>query len=219
MQFSFRAAIVIAAFCAASLAGYGTPGFAFEPDKSVLQAPQTPYFPTNATLASIVPTVVSPIVETAPAAQDAADAEESADEQSYESLAAAVSAQSVPETVSADLACLAGTIYFEAKGEPLSGQLAVAQVVLNRTQSGRFPKSICSVVMQRGQFSFIRGGKMPAVSTSKAAYRTAMAVAQVALDKAWEGPAANALFFHARRVSPGWRMTRVASIGGHVFYR
>ena len=56
---------------------------------------------------------------------------------------------------------MAGAIYFEAKGEPLSGQLAVAEVILNRAKSGRFPKAICSVVTQRGQFSFVRGGRIP----------------------------------------------------------
>lgn len=136
----------------------------------------------------------------------------------FESLAEAVAAQDPPAALEDELACLAGAVYFEAKGEPLAGQLAVAQVILNRTRSGRFPASVCSVVTQPGQFSFVRGGRVPAVA-GNAAYRTALAVAQVALARGWNDPAPSALFFHARRVAPSWRMTRIAAIGNHVFYR
>ncbi len=114
---------------------------------------------------------------------------------------------------------MAGAIYFEAKGEPLAGQLAVAQVILNRTKSGRFPKSICSVVTQRGQFSFVRGGRVPEINRANAAYQRAIAVAHVAVDKLWDSGAGNALYFHATSVTPRWRMARVASIGHHIFYR
>ena len=138
---------------------------------------------------------------------------------SYATLAAAVAAQDPPVSADRDLACLAGAIYFESKGEPLDGQLAVANVVINRMQSGRFPRSICAVVTQPGQFSFVRAGRVPSISPKNSGYRTAMAVAQVAMDGHWESPIAKAMFFHARRVSPGWRLTRVAAIGGHVFYR
>ena len=82
--------------------------------------------------------------------------------------------------MNSELECLAGAVYFESKGEPLSGQLAVANVIINRTKSGRFPTSICSVVKQPGQFSFVRGGRIPAVGAN-AQYRTATAIAKVAL--------------------------------------
>jgi spore germination cell wall hydrolase CwlJ-like protein len=141
---------------------------------------------------------------------------EQADED-YDSLAEAVAAQDT-DARDRDLTCMAGAIYFEAKGEPLSGQLAVGEVILNRTKSGRFPKSICSVVTQPGQFSFVRGGRVPVIANN-AAYRTAVAVARVAMADAWDSPAPNAMYFHARRVSPGWRMTKIAAIGNHVFYR
>ncbi|MEA3033711.1 MAG: hypothetical protein QOH86_1727 [Sphingomonadales bacterium] len=122
--------------------------------------------------------------------------------------------------VDAELECLAGAVYFEAKGEPLKGQLGVARVILNRTRSGRFPATACGVVKQRGQFSFVRGGRFPAIARGSAAWRTALAVARAALDGHVESPAGKALFFHARSVSPGWRgVTRVAAIGNHVFYR
>jgi N-acetylmuramoyl-L-alanine amidase len=116
--------------------------------------------------------------------------------------------------------CLAGAVFFESKGEPLEGQLAVAQVILNRTTSGgRFPGSICSVVKQPGQFSFVRNGAIPAIARPSRAWREAAAIARIARDELWSGNAPRALFFHARRVSPNWRLKQVAAIGNHVFYR
>jgi N-acetylmuramoyl-L-alanine amidase len=134
-------------------------------------------------------------------------------------LAQAVEAFTAGAAGDAEQDCLATAVYFEAKGEPLRGQLAVAQVILNRTHSGRFPSSVCGVVRQKGQFSFVRGGRLPAAPRSSAAWRTAVAIARRALDGTSERPAANALFFHARSVSTGWHAVRVATIGNHLFYR
>lgn len=136
----------------------------------------------------------------------------------YPSLAAAVAAQADEEAENEELRCLAGAIYFESRGEPLAGQLAVAEVILNRASSGRFAQSVCGVVTQRGQFSFVRGGRIPAVAANRD-YRTAMAVAKVAMNEAWESDAANALYFNGRRAAPGGARVRVAAIGNHVFYR
>lgn len=137
---------------------------------------------------------------------------------SFPSLAAAVAARGDSVGADSELSCLATAVYFESKGEPLTGQLAVANVIINRTTSGRFPKSICGVVRQPGQFSFVRGGAMPAIR-SGAQYRTAMAIAQIAMDKQWDNPAPGALYFHARYVSPGWGRPRVTTIGNHIFFR
>jgi N-acetylmuramoyl-L-alanine amidase len=115
--------------------------------------------------------------------------------------------------------CLAGAIYFESKGEPLDGQLAVAQTILNRTTSGRFPRSVCSVVFQPGQFSFVRGGGFPPIARGSRHWREATAIAHIAANELWDASVSNALFFHARHVSPGWRMRRIGSVGNHVFYR
>ncbi|HJO66877.1 MAG TPA: cell wall hydrolase, partial [Sphingomonas sanguinis] len=82
------------------------------------------------------------------------------DDSEYDSLADAVADQDEIAS-SEELRCLAGAIYFEGRGEPLAGQLAVAQVILNRTKSGRFPTDVCNVIKQRGQFSFVRGGEIP----------------------------------------------------------
>lgn len=136
----------------------------------------------------------------------------------FTTLAAAVAAQPLPDAANDETACLAGAIYFESHGEPLVGQLAVAKVILNRTRSGRYPTTICGVVTQRSQFSFVRGGVMP-TPPEGAAYRTALAIAELAVSDRWADPSEGALAFHARRVSPGWAMRRVAVIGNHVFYR
>ena len=120
-----------------------------------------------------------------------------------------------------EMRCLAGAVYFEARGEPLAGQLAVAQVIINRTEDGRFPRSYCGVVTQPGQFSFMRGTRMPAVREGTAAWTRAIAVARIADKGLWESPAEDAVFFHARHVSPGWSRTktRLAQIDRHIFYR
>jgi spore germination cell wall hydrolase CwlJ-like protein len=119
-----------------------------------------------------------------------------------------------------ELECLATGIYFESKSEPLAGQLAVGKVIANRARSGgRFPPSYCGVLFQHGQFSFIRGRSLPSVSRSKKQWQTAVAIAKIVDQGLHESAVGNALFFHARYVSPGWRLKRVASIGNHVFYR
>ncbi|WP_344708642.1 cell wall hydrolase [Sphingomonas humi] len=121
---------------------------------------------------------------------------------------------------SRELECLAAGVYFESKSEPLAGQLAVGQVIDNRTESrGRFPSSYCGVLTQRGQFSFVRGGRWPSVNKSSLQWKNAVAIARIVAGEIKESNVGKALFFHARRVSPGWRLTRVASVGNHVFYR
>jgi len=229
MSFRQHAAIAAAmSFCVASLIGLSSPGFALEMDKTPIStAPLSVLLPINGDASIKVPMKPTPEIpgvtvqrlpgdESIAAAAREADVDESAE---FASLEAAVAAQDAPVAVDGDLACLAGAIYFESKGEPLSGQLAVADVIINRTKSDRFPDSICGVVTQPGQFSFVRGGRIPHIDLNRKTYRTALAVAQVALARAWDNPAPDALYFHARRVSPGWGMTRVASIGHHVFFR
>lgn len=146
-----------------------------------------------------------------------ADKTDASDEE-FASLDDAVAAQ---DSVAVDEAtrCLAGAIYFESKGEPLSGQLAVAQVIINRAKSGRFPPDVCGVVTQRGQFSFVRGGRIPSIDEARAAYRTAVSVARVALADAWDGVAEKAMYFNTPGRLPGARLQRIAMIGNHVFYR
>lgn len=154
--------------------------------------------------------VVQPVIETeAPTLYTAS------------SLHELVSSMDQDVALNEQMRCLAGAVYFEARGEPLDGQLAVAEVVINRSQDSRWPASYCGVVYQRAQFSFIRGGKMPSIPTSKATWHRAKAVAQIAHDKLWETKASEAVYFHADYVRPKWsrRKTRVVKIDTHVFYR
>src|ERR1019366_9204292 len=80
------------------------------------------------------------------------------------SLASLVSSQHQSADLPRELNCLASAIYFEAKSESLSGQLAVGRVIVARSKSSRFPNSYCGVVFQPSQFSFVRVGGMPAIA-------------------------------------------------------
>lgn len=135
------------------------------------------------------------------------------------SLAELVRRHAATETPDRESECLAAATYFESKGEPLAGQLAVANVVINRSESRRFARTICGVVHQPGQFSFVRGGRMPAIARTSTHWRNAVAIARIAREELWQPEVETALFFHAKRVSPGWRMERVGAVGNHVFYR
>jgi spore germination cell wall hydrolase CwlJ-like protein len=203
MRFSTRAGGVAAALLLCALV-------AVSPTPSRARPVSDPSLPLVPALAvDLPPAAPAPMpVETVPAAPVPAP-----------SLAARIADDADPAPSDAEEACLASAVYFESKGEPLRGQLAVAQVIVNRTRSGRFPASLCGVVKQRGQFSFVHSGHLPSVPRASAGWRKALAVARIARGDG-AGPAAgNALFFHARRVSPGWHAVRVATIGNQVFYR
>ena len=135
------------------------------------------------------------------------------------SLAALVTAQPQPADLPRELNCLAGAVYFEAKSEALTGQLAVGRVIVARSKSGRFPNSYCGVVFQRAQFSFVRGGGLPGIDRRSKQWRNAVAIAQIAHGGTWRSPVEGALFFHAAHVSPSWKRTRMAQVQNHVFYR
>ncbi len=135
------------------------------------------------------------------------------------SLAQLVAKQNSDALLNAEEHCLAGAVYFESKGESLPGQLAVARVVMARAKSGRFPSSYCGVVFQKSQFSFIRGGRMPAIDKGGKNWRNAVAITKIALSDSWKSPVEGALYFHARYVSPGWRLSRLGAVDNHIFYR
>lgn len=124
--------------------------------------------------------------------------------------------ESADVTGDAEMRCLANAVYFESRGEPLEGQLAVAQSIINRVESGRYADSVCGVVTQRGQFTFDHS-RTPAKGID---WRTAMSIARIAATDMWREIAPRAVSFHAARLSPGWRgKTKIAQIGNHVFYR
>ena len=117
--------------------------------------------------------------------------------------------------------CLATAVYFESKGEPLQGQLAVANVVINRAHSGRYPTSLCGVVKQKAQFSFVRNGRFPRINTACQAWRKAQAIARIATANTMAALPSDVLWYHADYVAPKWRsnLVKVSKIGAHIFYR
>ena len=134
-------------------------------------------------------------------------------------LAAKVAALRGSDPGSRELECLAVGIYFESKSESLAGQLAVGHVIADRAKSGRFASTYCGVLFQRSQFSFVRGKSYPAPARAGRQWHNAVAVAKIVDQKLHSSPVPNALFFHAKRVSPRWRLSRVGSVGNHIFYR
>lgn len=135
-------------------------------------------------------------------------------------LEALVEEKAATDTPDAEQECLARAVYFEARSEPLEGQLAVADVVLNRVASPRYPDTICEVVVQRAQFSFIRRGKFPEVDRTSNAWRKAVAIAEIARKDIVDEVSDRVLWYHADYVAPVWRhrLTREAQIGAHIFY-
>jgi spore germination cell wall hydrolase CwlJ-like protein len=123
--------------------------------------------------------------------------------------------------------CLADAVYFEARGEPIRGQMAVAQVVINRVFSGYYPNNICGVVYQnahrrfRCQFTFACDG-LPERVDEPVAWERATHIARDALDgNFWLNDVGKATHYHARWVHPWWvhEMRRLDRIGVHTFYR
>ncbi len=137
--------------------------------------------------------------------------------------------QPLPASVFSDKEqqCLANAVYFEARGESLRGQAAVAQVVLNRVRNPTYPKTICGVVYQndswfnRCQFSFACDGKKDRI-LSPGHYRRAQEVAMaVTAGKIFIPEVGSATHYYAEYVSPGWAraMQKMTKIGLHIFYR
>jgi spore germination cell wall hydrolase CwlJ-like protein len=127
-----------------------------------------------------------------------------------------------------ELQCLAENIYFEARGEPLAGQYAVAEVTVNRTRARNFPRTICAVVHEtrwnptRGRhiadFSWTELGALS--PADQPAWKQAMAIASAVYDDLHPPLVPGALFYHATSVRPEWARGRraVATIGNHIFY-
>ena len=133
--------------------------------------------------------------------------------------------QAIPATKpTADLDCLARAIYFEARGEPIKGQAAVAEVVLNRVDSPLFPKTVCGVVNQANsggcQFSFTCDGYSDAIG-DRTAWYVAEKIATAFVTGAPRDLTKGATYFRTTAVRPAWsnRFNVTARIGQHVFYR
>lgn len=128
---------------------------------------------------------------------------------------------------SESLTCLTKAIYFEANTEPRVGMYAVAEVILNRVRSNRFPNSICEVVKQRTvqeyklcQFSFYCDGK-PEIVRSQMMYRKCKEIALLAILNQDKQVTYGATHYHATYVTPYWakKLTKTVRIGQHIFYR
>lgn len=123
-----------------------------------------------------------------------------------------------------ELECLAKALYFEARGEPVAGQKAVAEVILNRRDSAQFPPTVCGVVQQSNkhgcQFSYQCNGTSKKMR-EKQAYQRARQIAQAALAGEPRNLTHGATYFHTPAVSPSWskRFVRTTQIGRHIFYR
>ena len=144
--------------------------------------------------------------------------------------------ESAKPKVDTQLMCLAKNIYYEAGLESRDGMVAVAQVTLNRTEDGKFPKTICGVVNQKTQVTVIKENK-PTVKTIcqfswacespravryvSNAWQNSLAVAREVMYSGLrlENEAmAEALYFHNTHVRPNWGLERITRIGGHIFY-
>ncbi len=125
-----------------------------------------------------------------------------------------------------ELQCLAEALYFEARGETVKGQFAVAEVILNRVQSDRFPSSACGVINQgtgkkyQCQFTYTCDGHKEVISEPRA-YERVSKVARAALDGVAPELTEGATHYHTTAVNPRWSRvyTKTAAIGVHVFYR
>ena len=125
------------------------------------------------------------------------------------------------------LGCLAKNIYHEAGGEPFEGKVAVAQVTINRTNSGKFPGDVCKTIYQKNifyekvvcQFSWTCDRDVAFRPTNRANYNESMIAAQKVLLEDYRLPSLkNALFYHADYINPNWGKKPIAHIGRHIFY-
>jgi spore germination cell wall hydrolase CwlJ-like protein len=141
--------------------------------------------------------------------------------------------QSLPTTVAniddkmRQLDCLTRNIYWEAASEPFEGKVAVAQVTLNRVESGKFPDTVCGVVYQKNiiyekvvcQFSWFCEGTHKVRAIHTPLYKESEEVAKRVLFEHFRLPSLkNAMYYHADYVNPGWKLPRIEKIGRHIFY-
>jgi spore germination cell wall hydrolase CwlJ-like protein len=125
------------------------------------------------------------------------------------------------------LECLTRNIYWEAASEPFEGKVAVAQVTLNRMQSGKFADSVCGVVYQKNvfyervvcQFSWYCEGNHKVKAIHKPMWLESEEVAKKVLLEGFRLPSLQkALYYHADYVNPGWNHPKIEKIGRHIFY-
>ena len=124
------------------------------------------------------------------------------------------------------MSCLAEALYFEARGEPIKGQLAVGEVILNRVEDTRYPSSICKVINQGTgrrfacQFTYTCDGKLETVHERKP-YEMALKIAKILMTTHDRRLTRGSTHYHSNYVNPRWskKFERVAKFGRHIFYR
>ena len=135
--------------------------------------------------------------------------------------------QEVAMDIGQQIECMAKNIYYEAGSEPFEGKVAVAQVTMNRVESGKFADNVCGVVYQKNsiyqkvicQFSWACDRDTGMRPTNKANYDESMSVAKKVLLEGFKLPSLeNAMYFHGDYINPGWNRKKVAHIGRHIFY-
>jgi spore germination cell wall hydrolase CwlJ-like protein len=138
------------------------------------------------------------------------------------------SSQITTEVRERQLACLAKNIYYEAGNQPFEGKVAVAQVTLNRTESGQYPSDICKTIYQKNivyekvlcQFSWVCDRDTTVKAINKANFKEAEEVAKKVLLEGFRLPSLKeAMYFHGDYINPGWKRERITKIGNHIFYK
>lgn len=116
----------------------------------------------------------------------------------------------------AEIDCIAYAVYHEARDQSVKGWSWVADVIYNRGNSKGYPRNLCSVIKQKAQFSFWRGKRVK-IRDSATFYK----IRKVVSSKRWRGQSRGAMWYHAKYVKPKWRkrLTRIAAVGDHIFYK
>jgi spore germination cell wall hydrolase CwlJ-like protein len=126
------------------------------------------------------------------------------------------------------LACLSKNIYYEAGSEPFEGKVAVAQVTLNRVNSGQFPNDVCKTIYQKNifyekiicQFSWTCDRDSGSRPPNNSNYRESEEVAKKVLLEEFRLPGLKeAMYYHADYINPGWKREKITKIGHHIFYK
>lgn len=135
---------------------------------------------------------------------------------------------STARQIEKQLACLSKNIYYEAANEPFEGKVAVAQVTLNRVESGNFADTICGVVYQKNviynkticQFSWFCESDTKVKPVSSAHFKESEEVARMVMLEGMRLPSLKeALYYHADYVNPKWNKSKITQIGRHIFYK
>jgi spore germination cell wall hydrolase CwlJ-like protein len=199
--------MMTAVFGAAALSGT-----LFVPSSSLYASPAPPLAPAaeapapSEPVEAAAPIPAAPIE--APAALPAPEAPEAPE-------APPAPTRTASSEVDGELECLAKIVLHEAGNQSRTGQIAVAEVVMNRVKNPRFPKTICAVALQRGQFFNVHAYR----PHRDRRWPTAVAIAREVRDGEAEKVTNGAFFFRAHHGAPFRGRTRVATIGDHAFYR